>query len=76
MGNNQQIYSSDCENENCIRQLLHSSNGTYDNTVSIIWDTETINSGLFSQSVNDDQTYRCNVYFYIDRDDYLTVKGI
>ena len=76
-GNHQQIYSGDCGNENCIRQLLHSSNGTYDNTVNITWDTETISSGLScSQSVNGDQMYRCNVYFYIDRDDFLTVKGI
>ena len=75
-GNNQQIYSGVCGNGNCIKQLLHSSNTTYDNTVTITWDTETISSGSFSQSVNGDQTYRCYVYFYIDRDDYLTVKGI
>ena len=78
-GNDQQIYSGDCRNENCIKQLLHSSNGTYDNTVNITWDTETISSGLtFSQSVNGDQMYRCNVNFYGDanRNHYLTVKGI
>ena len=75
-GNNQQIYSGGYGNGNCIRQLLHSSNGPYDNTVNITWDTESISSGSFSQSVNDDQMYRCNVYFHIDRDDYLTVKSI
>ena len=75
-GNNQQIYSGNCGNENCIKQLLHGSNGTYDYTVNITWDTKTISSGSFSQSVNDDQMYRCNVDFHINRDDYLTVKGI
>ena len=44
-----------------VRQLLHSSNTTYDNTVNITWDTQTISSGSFSQSVNGDQLYRCNV---------------
>ena len=75
----QQIYSGVCGNENCIKQLLHSSNGTYDNTVNITWDTETISSGSFcSQSVDGDQMYRCNVNFYGDanRNHYLTVKGI
>ena len=71
-GNNQQIYSGNCGNENCIRQLLHSSNITNDNTVNITWDTETIN-----QSVNGDQVYTCNVV----RDDAnrnlsLIVNGI
>ena len=45
-GNNQQIYSGNCGNGNCIRQLLHSSNITNDNTV---------------KSVNGDQVYTCNV---------------
>ena len=76
-GNDQQIYSRNCGNENCIRQLLHSSNTTYDNTVNITWDTETISSGSFSQSVNDDQMYRCNVIRSdANRNRYLTVKGI
>ena len=35
-GNDQQIYSGGCGNGNCIKQLLHSSNTTYDNTVNII----------------------------------------
>ena len=75
--NNQQIYSGACGNGNCIRQLLHSSNTTYDNTVNITWDTETISSGSFSQSVNGDQMYRCNVHEGdANRNCYLTVKGI
>ena len=65
------------------RGLLHSSNGTYDNNVTITWDTETISSGSFSQSVNDDQMYTCNVHpIYnntfvpnVNRTRYLTVKG-
>ena len=76
-GNDQQIYSENCENGNCIEQLLYSSNGTYDNTVNITWDTETISSGSYSQSVNGDQIYRCNVVLYSsNRNRYLTVKGI
>ena len=76
-GNNQQLYSGGCGNGNCIRQLLQSSNGTYDNTVNITWDTETISSGSFSQLVNGDQIYRCNVvYGPSNRNRYLTVKGI
>ena len=70
--NNQQIYSGDCGNGNCIKQLLHSSNFTYDNTVNITWDTETI-----SKSVNDGQMYRCNVHEGdTNRNCYLIVKGI
>ena len=41
------------------------------------WDTQTISSGSFSQSVNGDQMYRCNVVLYASsRNRYLTVKGI
>ena len=64
------------------RELLHSSNGTYDNTVTITWDTETISSGSFNQSVNDDQMYTCNVYVIynnvlrVNRTHYLTIKGM
>ena len=76
-GNDQQIYSGGCGNGVCVKQLLHSSNTTYDNTVTITWDTQTINSGSFSQSVNGDQMYRCNVVRYdANRNRYLTVKGI
>ena len=50
----------------------------YDNSVTITWDTETISSGSScSQSVNDDQMYRCNVIRSdTSRNGYLTVKGI
>ena len=78
-GNDQQIYDVNCKNEYCVREQLHNSNVTYDNTVNITWDTQTISSGQsFSQSVNGDQMYRCNVVRHgnIIRDRYLTVKGI
>ena len=70
------IYNGDCENVNCIKQLLHYSNGTYDNTVTITWDTETISSGSFNQSVNGDQVYRCNVTLTTIRNRYLTVRSM
>ena len=78
------LYYEDEKLENYSREPLHSSNGTYDNTVTITWDTETINisTGSFNQSVNDDQMYTCNVYVIynnvprVDRTRYLTVKGI
>ena len=77
-GNDQQIYSGGCGNGVCVREQLHSSNNTYDNTVNISWDTQTISSGQsFSQSVNGDQIYRCYVgQFGSNRNRYLTVKGI
>ena len=76
-GNDQEIYSGSCGNGVCVKQLLHSSNTTYNNTVNITWDTQTISSGQsFSQSVNGDQMYRCKVHYYIDRNRNLTVKGI
>ena len=76
-GNDQQIYSGGCSGV-CVKQLLHSSNNTYDNTVNITWDTQTISSGSFSQSVNGDLMYRCNVVAAgnANRNHYLTVKGI
>ena len=75
-GNDQQIYSGACGNGVCVREQLHSSNNTYDNTVNITWDTQTISSGSFRQSVNGDQMYRCNVVRGANRNHYLTVKGI
>ena len=76
-GNDQQIYSGGCGNGVCVREQLHSSNETYDNTVTITWDTQTISSGSFSQSVNGDQMYRCNVvHGNTNRNHSLTVKGI
>ena len=77
--NDQQIGSEDCGiNGVCVREQLHSSNNTYDITVNITWDTQTIISGSFNQSVNGDQLYRCNVVRHVTiiRDRYLTVKGI
>ena len=76
--NNQQIYDGNCENGICAKQLLHSSNSTYDNIFNITWDTHTISSGQsFSQSVNGDQIYKCHVSRSdTGRNRYLTVKGI
>ena len=75
--NDQQIYSGGCGNGVCVRDQLHSSNYTYDNTVTVTWDTQTISSGSFSQSVNGDQMYRCNVVSgNANRNHSLTVKGI
>ena len=78
-GNEEEIYTIDCENGNgdCVRKLLHSSNSTYDNIFNITWDTQTISSGPFNKSVNGDQMYKCHVYrSNINRNQYLTVKGI
>ena len=76
-GNDQQIYNGNCPNGVCVREQLHSSNYTYNITVSITWDTQTISSEQsFSQSVNGDQMYRCNVVHSDSRNHYLTVKGI
>ena len=77
-GNDQLIYSGGCGNGACARDQLHSSNKTYDNTVNITWDTQTISNGQsFSRSVNGDQMYRCNVDAGdANRNHSLTVKGI
>ena len=75
--NDQKIYNEYCLNSNCTSKLLHSSNSTYDNNLTITWDTKTISSGSFSQSTNDDQIYRCNVIeagAYRER--FLTIKCI
>ena len=43
----------------------------------ILLGIQTISSGSSSQSVNDDQMYRCNVIQnYANRNRYLTVQGI
>ena len=76
-GNDQEIYNEWGCSGVCVKDELHSSNNTNDNTFTITWDTQTISGGQsFSQSVNGDQMYRCKVHFYIDRNRYLTVKGI
>ena len=77
-GNNQQIYNGNCPNGVCVREQLHSSNNTYDNTVNITWDTQTISNGQsFSQSVNGDQMYRCSMTSgSANRNRNLTIKGI
>ena len=75
--NDQQIYNEYCKNGNCTSKLLHSFNSTYDNNVTITWDTKTISSGSFNQLTNNDQMYRCNVTeAKAYRERFLTVKGI
>ena len=74
--NDQQIYNENCQNDDCNRYLLHSFNNTYDNNVTITWDTETISSGSFNQLTDGDQMYRCNVFeSFVSRERFLTVKG-
>ena len=78
-GNDLPIYNNiNCKNGDCVREELHSSNNTYDNTVNITWDTQTISGGeLFNQSVNDDQMYTCKVTAYdTKRNHTLTIRGI
>ena len=64
------------------RQLLHGSNDTYDNTVTITWNTETISSGSYQSIINDDQMYTCSVYVIynnvlrVNRTRYLSIKGM
>ena len=80
--NNKRIYSEQCGNGHCIRQLLHSSNKTYDNTVNITWDTDKISSGSFGpgrksvNNINGDQIYKCKIQNNTDRIHTLKVKGI
>ena len=76
--NDQQIYNGNCGNDICVKQLLHSSNTTYDNAINITWGTQTISHGQsFSQSVNGDQMYGCNVLRSdTRRNRTLTVKGM
>lgn len=74
-----QISRSECGDHdsmiNCYQQLVHSSNNTYNNNLTITWDTEIISSGSFNQSCH--QEYRCQVVNGdVDRNIYLTVKGI
>ena len=65
---------SDCNNH---RQLLHSSNTTYDNNITLTWDTETITyETSFNQSSNGDQMYKCHLQSYkVNRESTLIVKG-
>ena len=66
--------SGNCNNH---RQLLHSSNTTYDNNITLTWDTETItNETSFSQSSNGDQMYKCHVQSYeVNRESTLILRG-
>ena len=61
------------------RVLLQDYSNTYDHTVTISWDGQTITSGSsFSQSNTGDQTFQCNMWFNNQprrlRD--VTIKGI
>ena len=45
------------------RVLLRDYSNTYDHTVTILWDGQTITSGSsFSQSNTGDQTFQCNMW--------------
>ena len=47
----------------CSGSLLQSFSRTYDHTVTISWDGQTITSGSsFSQSNTGDQTFQCNMW--------------
>jgi hypothetical protein len=65
--------SNNCNNH---RQLQHSSNFTYDNNITLTWDTETITyETSFNQSSNGDQMYKCHVQSYeVNRESTLIVK--
>ena len=64
-------------------KLLHSSNGTYDYTLTVTWNGETITSGVLSQSNNNgDHVYKFYLEFghlngnnWVSRNKYITVKG-
>ena len=58
-------------------QILHSGNSTKCCALTVTWDAEEINSGIFSQSNNNgDHVHRCYVRVAeIIRNRYLTVTG-
>ena len=63
--------------------LLHSSNGTYDYTLTVTWNGEIITSGVLSQSKNNgDHVYRFYLFFGLDccdpvsRNRIKTVNGM
>ena len=61
--------------------MLHQSNGSYDYTLTVTWNGESITSGILSQSNNNgDHEFRFKLNFgysndYVDRSRYLTVTG-
>ena len=61
--------------------LLHSSNGTYDYTLTVTWNGENVTSGILSQSNNNgDHVYRFYLnYGYtgnsVQRNQHSRVKG-
>ena len=62
---------------------ISATNGTYDYTLTVTWNGETITSGVLSQSNNNgDHVYRFNLEFgkhegndRVVRQRYITVKG-
>ena len=63
--------------------MLHSSNGTYDYTLTVTWNGEIITSGVLSQSNNNgDHVYRFYLFFGLDccvpvsRNHIKRVRGI
>ena len=74
--------ASECTNtlSSCSgRVLLQDYSNTYDHTVTISWDGQTITSGSsFSQSNTGDQTFQCNMWVNDQprRLRNVTIKGI
>lgn len=59
-------------------QMLYSSNNTYDHIINIIWDGETISSGLFNQLSTGNQNYQCmlEVTNQTLKTNNMTIKGM
>ena len=60
------------------RVELQDYSNTYDHTVTISWDGQTITSGSFNQSNTGDQTFQCNMWVDMQprRLRNETIKGI
>ena len=61
--------------------LLHQSNGSYDFTLTVTWNGESITSGVLSQANNNgDHKYRFYLNYgdidgYVERNKYYTLRG-
>jgi hypothetical protein len=72
-----EIINTQCPSASCNREVLHSFNATFDNTINITWDNETISSESFSQPVlSGDHEYMCNVILFgVKKLAVITVRG-
>ena len=62
LGGSTVTYTTNCPCS-CSGTLLQDCSNTYDHTVTISWDGQTITSGSsFSQSNTGDQTFQCNMW--------------